>query len=60
MKIAYQGIAGSYSESCAKKIIQDVKLFHVKHLMNVLKWLIMIEILKQLYQSQIKQQEILV
>ena len=30
MKIAYQGIPGSYSESCAKKIILDVKLFPCK------------------------------
>ena len=35
MKIAYQGIAGSYSESCAKiKLSKLVKLF-AKHLMNV-------------------------
>ena len=36
MKIVYQGIPGSYSESCAKKF-QKLKQFLVKHLMNVLK-----------------------
>ena len=38
MKIAYQGIAGSYSEAVRKIIIQIVKQLHVRHLTNVLKW----------------------
>ena len=30
MKIAYQGIPGSYSESCAKKIIQECETISCK------------------------------
>ena len=47
MKIAYQGIAGSYSESCAKEKYPDCETIPCKTLMNVLKKQIMITQLKQ-------------
>ena len=59
MKIVYQGIAGSYSESCAKYLYPSIETIPVKLLMNVLRWQVKIVILGQLYQSQIKQQETL-
>ena len=59
MKIAYQGIAGSYSESCAKMVYPSWKQFLAKHLMNVLKKTNSDNSTKAIIPSQIKLQEIL-
>ena len=58
MKIAYQGIPGSYSESCAKKMYPDCETISCKTFDECFENRVRIVKSKQLYQSQIKQQEI--
>ena len=58
MKIAYQGIAGSYSESCAKLMFPNVKTIPCKTFDECFEKQIKIAILEQLYPSQTKLQVI--
>ena len=58
MKIVYQGIAGSYSESCAKHMFPDIETIPCKTFDECFEKAYN-AILEQSYQSQTKLQETL-